>query len=196
MFTKKKRMKIIYGISFLSFLAPLVGALNGFYYQILTSPDVQQRMQANLSCLTAMFDISTHERGFFMFSGYNNASQKIHKFQGELIRHLRSNNCYQMTNSGPHAGRGICIFSADPQDEYIVATNSQFTSVFVLSLSQPDSFTGEKKNEGLQVINQTLGYYNLTTELVETPHRDCFFYPPKNIDYAFSKNKKRPVQIP
>jgi hypothetical protein len=150
-------------------------ALEGFYYQMYTDEFAHRYMQPRLSCVTAIFDEISPDRGFFFFHGYNTQNGSLSTYKGALNPSYRNKNCYEMVSKT--RGGGLCLFPVGEDADYLVATNGNFSRTFVLSQHKPeDSF--HLHSPGFALINETIAAYHLPTDLVQTNHRDCFFYPP------------------
>jgi len=157
------------------FMLSVAHAIDGFYYQMYTDEFVPRSMQPRLSCVTAIFD----DRGYFSFHGYNAQNKSLSKYKGTLTPSYKNKNCYEMV-SGVRAN--LCLFPVgmgEDAADYLVATNGNFNSTFVLSRHPPDESFHLHAPEFV-LINETLATYHLPRNLVRTNHQNCFFYSPSS----------------
>lgn len=184
--------------SLLGLLLPnSVVALKGLYYQIYTDAYAARQMQNQLSCVTAIFDDIRSNRGFYVFNGYNATTQKISKYNGQLMPSSHNQNCYDMIPSHGVSNtttmvQQICVFPVDVHKNYLVASNGNLKRTFVLTKFQPDNKNFPSRHDPeFVLVNDTIRQYSLQDDLVPTNHTACFFYPPKDIDYVQSKPQDR-----
>lgn len=172
-------------LSLLLFCFPLFStALEGLYYQLYTDAYIAQHLQANLSCVTAIFD----DRGFYVFNGYRMHTSTISKYKGQFVPTLDKENCFDMKPSvHKNTTNQICLFPVDAQGHYIVASNGNFQRTFILTQYQPNASWPSLDDPDFVMVNQTLQTYHLPNNLVRTNHSSCFFYPPKDLDYILKK---------
>jgi len=175
-------------------LTPLALALEGLYYQLYTDAYVAKQMQPLMSCVTAIFD----DRGFYVFNGYNIASQTLSKYKGQLVPSYRNRNCFDMKPSMPsnstmkESKNKICLFPVDSGGNYVVVSNGDLQRTFILTRYQPDALSPSLSDPDFILVNQTLQVYNLPVgPLLRTNHSSCFFYPPKTLDYVIKKPTSR-----